>query len=67
MGEEFHIAPETAILVTSLFLVGYVFGPILWAGLSDSYGRRPVFIWTLLLYTISNLGQTLGKNITLYS
>jgi MFS transporter, DHA1 family, multidrug resistance protein len=43
--------------------MGYVVGPIFWSGLSETYGRRPVFIFTLFMYTISILGQSLGNNI----
>lgn len=33
------------VLSTTLFLLGYVFGPLFWAPLSEQYGRR-VIMWT---------------------
>ncbi|KAF2724035.1 MFS general substrate transporter [Polychaeton citri CBS 116435] len=42
---EFHIGSEVATLGTSLFVLGYAFGPIIWAPMSELYGRKlPVVI-----------------------
>ncbi|KIJ38750.1 hypothetical protein M422DRAFT_176210, partial [Sphaerobolus stellatus SS14] len=54
---EFHVSQEAAILITSIFLCGYVAGPIIWAPFSELIGRRPVFIGTILAYTIMQIGQ----------
>lgn len=37
---------ETAFLGTSVFVLGFALGPLLWAPLSESFGRRPVFLIT---------------------
>jgi DHA1 family multidrug resistance protein-like MFS transporter len=63
VAKQFGVDPEVTILITSLFVVGYVLGPLLWSGLSETYGRRPIFVATLFIYTISILGQALGKNL----
>jgi len=52
---EFDAAEVVATLVTSLFLCGYVAGPIIWAPLSEMIGRRPVFLGTMAAYTILQL------------
>ncbi|KAI1328332.1 MFS general substrate transporter [Xylariaceae sp. FL0255] len=49
IAEQYHVSQEVALLSTSLFLVGFGVGPLLWAPLSEVYGRRtavlpPVFI-----------------------
>ncbi|OAV91117.1 hypothetical protein PTTG_07888 [Puccinia triticina 1-1 BBBD Race 1] len=49
---EFNVSSVVATLVTSLFLCGYVAGPIIWAPLSEMIGRRHVFIGTMGLYFI---------------
>ncbi len=36
----FGISAEVATLGTSLFVLGYAFGPIIWAPMSELYGRR---------------------------
>ncbi|KAH9441062.1 hypothetical protein MJO28_015962 [Puccinia striiformis f. sp. tritici] len=49
---EFNVSEVVATLVTSLFLCGYVAGPIIWAPLSEMIGRRHVFLATMGAYTI---------------
>ncbi|RFU79926.1 hypothetical protein TARUN_2269 [Trichoderma arundinaceum] len=41
--EEFNISTEVAILGVSLFVVGFAVGPLLWAPLSELYGRQRTF------------------------
>ncbi|PLW24874.1 hypothetical protein PCANC_28076 [Puccinia coronata f. sp. avenae] len=53
--KEFGVSEVVSTLVTSLFLCGYVAGPILWAPLSEMIGRRPVFLGTMAAYTILQL------------
>ncbi|KAI0030043.1 MFS polyamine transporter [Vararia minispora EC-137] len=59
----FGVKLEVSILITSLFLLGYVAGPILWGPGSELVGRRPIFCVTMVLYTIFMLGQALAHNI----
>ncbi|QIW96568.1 hypothetical protein AMS68_002086 [Peltaster fructicola] len=48
------------VLPTSLFLVGYVLGPLLTAPMSESYGRKPILFVTFLIYTAFSLGCALA-------
>ncbi|KAK5691194.1 hypothetical protein LTR97_011846 [Elasticomyces elasticus] len=50
ISEELHVSREAAGLVVTLFLLGYCFGPLLWAPLSEFYGRRYIFYATFLAY-----------------
>jgi MFS transporter, DHA1 family, multidrug resistance protein len=61
--EYFGISMEVSNLLTTLFLLGYVLGPILWGPGSELVGRRPIFIVCLSTYTILHLGQALAHNI----
>lgn len=38
ISEEFQVSQEAAGLVTTLFLLGYCAGPLVWAPLSEFYG-----------------------------
>ncbi|TFY79171.1 hypothetical protein EWM64_g4840 [Hericium alpestre] len=58
----FHFSAEVGYLVTSLFLVGYILGPMFWGPGSELFGRRPLFVGTLALYTLFILGQALAHN-----
>lgn len=53
--EEFQISEVVAGLTITVFLLGYVAGPLLFAPLSEFYGRRLVFYITFLLYLVFNL------------
>ncbi|KAK2608551.1 hypothetical protein QQS21_002897 [Conoideocrella luteorostrata] len=49
IAREFHVGTQVATLGTTLFLFGFGVGPLLWAPLSEVYGRRvavmvPMFI-----------------------
>ncbi|CAH0039979.1 unnamed protein product [Clonostachys rhizophaga] len=49
IAKEFHVSPQVATLGTTLYLFGFGLGPLLWAPLSEVYGRRlpvltPMFV-----------------------
>ncbi|KAK3700455.1 hypothetical protein LTR37_015959 [Vermiconidia calcicola] len=54
ISQELHVSQEAAGLVITLFLLGYVFGPLLWAPLSEFYGRRWIFYGTFMGYFAFN-------------
>lgn len=71
--EEFNVSTVVAELVITLFLLGYVFGPLLWAPLSEFYGRRYIFYITfagyfaftfLCAFTKSFAGLLVGRFLT---
>jgi DHA1 family multidrug resistance protein-like MFS transporter len=54
IAEYFNISEEAAGLVTTLFLLGYCFGPLFWAPLSEYFGRRYIFYISFLSYLAFN-------------
>ena len=54
---------ELGYLVTSIFLCGYVVGPLLWGPGSELYGRRIIFRISLACYSLLHLGQALAHNM----
>ncbi|EXJ54708.1 hypothetical protein A1O7_10049 [Cladophialophora yegresii CBS 114405] len=54
ISEQFRVSEVAAGLVITLFLLGYVAGPLLFAPLSEFYGRRYVFYATFTLYNAFN-------------
>ncbi|KAF8527585.1 multidrug transporter [Hysterangium stoloniferum] len=65
IAETFKVDKEIALMVTSMFLCGFVAGPTIWAPASELFGRRPVFIGTILAYTLCTVGQAVGKRIVI--
>lgn len=54
ISEDFGVSEEAAGLTITLFLLGYCAGPLLFAPLSEFYGRRWIFYITFLLYIAFN-------------
>ncbi|KAM0792067.1 hypothetical protein ACM66B_004772 [Microbotryomycetes sp. NB124-2] len=52
IARQFNVGLVAANLVTSMFLLGFGTGPMLWAPLSEMFGRRPLFIVTFLGFAI---------------
>ncbi len=50
--EEFQVSEIVATLGLSLFVVGLALSPMILAPLGDFYGRKPVYIVSLLIYVI---------------
>lgn len=52
--EYFGVSTEAAGLTITLFLLGYCAGPLIFAPLSEFYGRRPIFLITFTGYLAFN-------------
>lgn len=63
IAKEFGVSDEITYLITTLFLVGYVIGPIIWGPGSELFGRKPVFWVAMTCYTLFHLGQALAPNM----
>ncbi|MDQ0571329.1 DHA1 family bicyclomycin/chloramphenicol resistance-like MFS transporter [Variovorax paradoxus] len=48
----------------SAYLFGFAFMNLFHGALSDSFGRRPVVLWGLAVFTIASLGCALSQTIT---
>ncbi|KAF7115863.1 hypothetical protein CNMCM5793_003606 [Aspergillus hiratsukae] len=59
---EFHIGSEVATLGVSLFVLGFAIGPLLWAPLSEMFGRQIIFTVTYCALTAFNAGSAGAKN-----
>lgn len=63
IAKEWGVSSSTEkVLPISTFLVGYIFGPILWAPLSEQFGRRGITTLTFLLFTLWTLACALAPN-----
>lgn len=61
--ETFDIGTEAVTLGVSLFVLGFAIGPLLWAPLSELYGRQVLFIGTYAMLTAFNAGAAGAKNV----
>ncbi|KAM5345730.1 hypothetical protein ACJ41O_011591 [Fusarium nematophilum] len=53
---------EQRVLPISVYLIGYVFGPIIWGPLSEHYGRRDLSFSTFGLFTVFTMACALAPN-----
>ncbi len=60
---EFEVGTEVATLGISLFVLGFAIGPLLWAPMSELYGRQVLFFGTYAVLTAFNAGAAGAKNI----
>lgn len=65
--KEFELSEELATLTISLFVAGYIFGPLLWGPLSETYGRKAIFMYPFMMYTVRVSLHNSANPLTLYS
>jgi MFS family permease len=51
-----------SVLPISVYLLGWVLGPLLWGPLSEAYGRKPAMIGPFVLFTIFTLACALAPD-----
>ncbi|BGP00348.1 hypothetical protein NBRC10513v2_004573 [Rhodotorula toruloides] len=62
VAAEFGVSTEVATLGTSLFLCGFILGPIIFGPLSEVYGRKTIFIGTFAFICFS-AGTATAKDL----
>jgi multidrug resistance protein len=63
MATALNVSIELATLGLSLFVLGFAIGPLLWAPLSELYGRQILFFITYGAMTAFNAGAAASTNI----
>ncbi|KAJ5910384.1 MFS general substrate transporter [Penicillium tannophilum] len=63
ISKQFNISTEVAGLTITVFLLGYCAGPLLFAPLSEFYGRRWIFYITFSLYIAFNFLCAFAPNL----
>jgi multidrug resistance protein len=61
--EAFGCSQDVATLGVSLFVLGFAIGPLLWAPLSELYGRQILFFTTYAVLTAFNAGAAGAQSI----
>ncbi|KAL8796010.1 MAG: hypothetical protein Q9195_001586 [Heterodermia aff. obscurata] len=58
----FHTSAQAINLTITIYIVFQALSPLFFATLSDTFGRRPIFLVTLLIYLFANLGLALQQH-----
>ncbi|RAL04138.1 MFS transporter [Aspergillus ibericus CBS 121593] len=65
MAADFHVTNESLLSFSvTIFLLGYTFGPLVLAPLSEIYGRRIIFSFANWFFVVWQLGCALAPNLT---
>ena len=60
---DFDVSDEVATLGLSLFVLGFALGPLIWAPLSEVYGRKSIYVISFMAYTAFSVAATCAPNI----
>ncbi|KKY37974.1 putative polyamine transporter 1 [Diaporthe ampelina] len=63
IADEFHVSSQVATLGTTIFLLGFGLGPLLWAPLSEVFGRRAAVLSPMFIATCFSFGTATAKDI----
>ncbi|MGC1411730.1 MAG: MFS transporter, partial [Acetobacteraceae bacterium] len=56
------VSPGTIQLTITLYLIGLAIGQLLYGPISDRFGRRPVLLGGLALFTLAGIATTAAPN-----
>lgn len=59
-------APSSVQLTLTAFLLGMGFGQLFLGPLSDQFGRRPVLLWALAVFTAASVAMVFSPSISLF-
>ncbi|CAO2651380.1 Nn.00g039500.m01.CDS01 [Neocucurbitaria sp. VM-36] len=62
VAREFDVGNQVAVLGTALFLFGFGLGPLLWAPLSEVYGRRAAVLSPMFVAMCFSFGSATAKD-----
>ncbi|KAL9128600.1 MAG: hypothetical protein Q9217_002765 [Psora testacea] len=60
---KYNVGTEVTVLGTSLFVLGFAFGPIVWGPLSELYGRRLPLLLGVFGMSVLQVGVAVAQNL----
>lgn len=63
IAEEFNVSSEVGILGVSFYVLGFAFGPTMWAPLSELKGRRLPLIVSMFGFSLFTIACGTGKDL----
>ncbi|KAF4981584.1 hypothetical protein FZEAL_2650 [Fusarium zealandicum] len=63
VSEEYNVGDEVGLLGTTFYVLGFAFGPSLWAPLSELRGRRLPLLISMLGFSLFSIACATGKDI----
>ena len=63
VAHDFHATAAAAQLTITLYIVGLSIGQLIYGPISDRFGRRPVLLLGLALYTVASVAASLSPSL----
>ncbi|KAF2178637.1 MFS general substrate transporter [Zopfia rhizophila CBS 207.26] len=63
LREEFHVPSVVTTAGLSTYILGFAFGPMLLAPLSEHWGRNPIYMWSWLVLVILQIPAALANSM----
>ncbi|KAK6436200.1 hypothetical protein LTR95_007611 [Oleoguttula sp. CCFEE 5521] len=62
IAAEFNVGTEVTVLVVSLYVLGFALGPLLWAPLSELFGRKVSMLPAMFIFSLFSIGTATSKS-----
>lgn len=63
VSKQYGVGSEVGLLGTTFYVLGFAFGPTIWAPLSELKGRRLPIVIAMFGFTVFSIGCATGENI----
>jgi len=63
ISAEFHVSIEVAVISSSLYILGYAFGPLVWGPFSELEGRKLPILIGMFGFMIFNFAVAVAKDL----
>ncbi|TVY47094.1 putative transporter [Lachnellula occidentalis] len=63
VAKQFHVSTEVGVLGLSLYVLGFAFGPVFWAPLSELKGRRLPLVISMFGFSIFQIAVAAAKDL----
>lgn len=65
--QDFNFSSRTlSSLSVSIYVLGFALGPLIWAPLSEVYGRLPIYIISTVVFVAFNLGSAFANGLAVF-
>ncbi|KAL4952227.1 major facilitator superfamily domain-containing protein [Aspergillus filifer] len=62
LQEQYDASSQAVNMALTMYIIFQALSPALFGPLSDAAGRRPIYLLTLAIYALANLGMALNKH-----
>ena len=62
LSNQYNVSTQLVNLTITFYVIFQAISPAFWAPVSDTLGRRPVFLTTFSIYTCASIGLALNKS-----